>query len=362
MTRALTISDAESMGMDGVRLERAGDLVRRGLEQKLYSAAVWMVLRHGRVVLQGCCGAAQPEHTAAACSMQTVFDAASISKTITAVLLLQAVEEGLLHLEQQCGAFLPGAADTAVGRVTLKMLATHTSGLPAWAAVHETANPLQTILHTSLEAEPGSRYAYSDLGYILLGSLLEQVLQAPLPELARKRIFQPLGMDSSCYNPPEHMHERLAATTAPLGQVHDPNARGMGGAAGHAGLFSTAQDLAVFALAVHPHSHTHLPDTPPALSLLARSLVSTRQTAPPLSAHTIGWFAWPNGYLPLGDLLSRQTFGHTGFTGTMLLIDPVHDLVIVLLTNRVYYERENDGSAVLTQRRLFANLIGAALR
>lgn len=351
-----------ALGFDPEKLHAIDALLQNGIRDKLFPAAVYLVMRRGLIAAHGALGIAQPDAAPPRpAALETIFDLASITKSFTAVLLLQCVEEGLLHLEQEIRFLLPEAEKAPVGPATVRHLATHTSGLPAWKAVYKAASPLEEILSTPLEAEPGAKYTYSDLGYITLGYLLEKLTGSPLARLAHERIFAPLGMTHSGYHPDPALHPLLAATTAPLGEVHDPNARGMNGVAGHAGIFSSAPDMARFCLALmHPTAAAHS-GLPSILGSLTRRLAATRQTHPPLEGHTIGWFAYPSGYLPSGDLLSERTFGHTGFTGTSLLFDPENDLTLLLLTNRVYYENVNDGKGVLRLRRLFSNIVAGAI-
>ncbi len=339
------------------------EMMTRGHERGLYSAAVGLVTNQFETVFSFATGSLSDDIDASPASMLTIFDAASITKPITAMLLLQCVEQGRLHLEQPLAALLPEAAESAAAKVTVRQLATHTSGLPAWKAIHHAANPLKALLSTPLEAEPGTQYCYSDLGYILLGTIIMRLCGRPLEHLAFDQIFRPLGMGATTFNPPQSVHTRIAATTAPLGKVHDPNARGLGGVAGHAGIFTTAQDLTLLGNSLlNSLTGTFGEKVPQILCPAAARLAALRQTPTPLPAHTIGWFAWPNGYLPKADLLSDQTFGHTGFTGTMMLIDPSTNTLVILLTNRVLFENSNDGSEVLTLRRLFANVAGSLVR
>jgi CubicO group peptidase (beta-lactamase class C family) len=297
--------------------------------------------------------------------LETIFDMASVSKPITATLLLQCVEQGQLNLGMTVAYLLPEAKEAPVGPVTLRQLATHTSGLPAWKPLYKTAaaSALEDILTTPLETEPGTRYVYCDLGYILLGEILARVTGKPLDRLAQERIFAPLGMTRTAYCPDASLHPEIAATAncswregrILIGEVHDANAHSLGGVAGHAGLFSTAPDMARFGRALLNASS----DLPSILGPRARQLAAANQIDPAIGGHSIGWFTPPNGMLPWGDLLSSQTFGHTGFTGTLLMMDPETDLILLLLTNRVYQPIE--GSGVLRLRRLFANLVAGAI-
>lgn len=281
------------------------------------------------------------------------------------------MEQGRLHLRQEVRSLLPEAEGSPVGSVMVQQLATHTSGLPPWKALYgeEVTSPLDVIFTTPLAAEPGMQYAYSDLGYVLLGEIIARVMGKPLNEAMQEAIFSPLGMAQTGYCPPPAHYSHIAATgqkenaedTRHVGFVHDPNCHHMGGIAGHAGIFSSAPDMLRYILALQYLETAETFGIPPLLSPLAHRLASERQTDPAVGGHSIGWFTVPNGMLPRGDLLSERTFGHSGFTGTMLLFDPSYDLTILLLTNRVYYEKEHDGSGVLRQRRLFANMVAAAL-
>lgn len=370
----------KALGFNADRLQHADEMLQQGIRDHLYSAVSYLIVRHGLVASHGAHGIAQPDATPPIpASIDTIFDMASITKTFTATLLLQCVEEGRLHLNQEVRQHLPEAENAPIGPVALHYLATHTSGLPAWKAVYKRENgeALAQILATPLTAEPGKKYTYSDLGYITLGYLVERVLGKPLATLVQERICQPLGMTHTGYNPAPALHPLIAATgradivdgirpneSRYVGDVHDPNAHGMAGVAGHAGLFSSAPDMLRFILSFrHATTASHF-GIPPLLGPLARRLASTCQTdptKPDINAHTIGWFAYPNGYLPKGDLFSNQTFGHSGFTGTLLMFDPDVDVTLLMLTNRVVYEKENDGTALLRLRRLYANAIAGAI-
>ncbi|HZT42203.1 MAG TPA: serine hydrolase domain-containing protein [Chthonomonadaceae bacterium] len=358
--------DCRVVGMDGERLREVEDLIEQGREEGLYPAAVYMVVRHGKVAAQGAFGFAQPEATPPVpATLETIFDMASVSKPITATLLLQCVERGLVHLGMTVAYFLPEAKEAPVGPVTLRQLATHTSGLPAWKPLYKTeaASALEAILTMPLETEPGTHYVYSDLGYILLGEILARVTGKSLDRLAQEAIFAPLGMTRTGYCPDVSLHPEIAATAncswregrTLVGEVHDANAHSLAGVAGHAGLFSTAPDMARFARALLYAP----PDLPVILHPRARRLAAENQIDPAIGGHSIGWFTPPNGMLPWGDLLSSHTFGHTGFTGTLLMLDPKTNLILLLLTNRVY--QPGEGTGVLRLRRLFANLVAGAI-
>ena len=348
-----------ALGFAAARLAHSETVLQRGMAERVYPSAVWIVLRGGQVVTQGAIGQAQPDSVLPA-TTGTIYDAASLTKVFTAVLLLQSVQAGEVHLNQKVGEFLSASGASPLGNLTLRQLATHTSGLPPWKALHQSRlGLLPELFATPLAAEPGTHYAYSDLGYILLGEILTRLTQMPLDQLMQQRIFQPCAMRDTGFCPAPDQYVRLAATAhCPIrpgeiliGAVHDANAWSMNGVAGHAGIFSSAPDLARFALALQSHVLLN----PPALRLLTEN-----QLAPTLGGHSIGCFTLPNPMLPHGDLLSPQTLGHTGFTGTMLLIDPAHDLTLILLTNRVYHSFESAGMGRI--RRLFANAVAGAMQ
>lgn len=358
------------LGMDAERLKRIDALIEQGIADKWFPAATYIVMRHGMIAAQRAFGVAQPDATPPiATTMETIFDMASVTKTTTATLLLQCVEEGRLHLGQRVSDVLREAEKAPVAGATLRQLATHTSGLPAWKALYKTKAPsaLEDILTTPLAAESGTRYTYSDLGYILLGVILERTLEKPLNVLAKERIFAPLGMTRTGFLPDPSLRPQIAATAhCPMregqilvGEVHDSNAHSLKGVAGHAGLFSNAPDMVRYALAIQGGSMAAHLNLPRLLGPLARKLAQESQIPSHIGGHTIGWFAPPSGYLPRGDLLSERTFGHTGFTGTLLLFDPQYELTLIFLTNRVY--SPGDGSGVLTLRRRIANIVGGAI-
>jgi len=360
----------EQLGFTKEGLQLADRIVRGGWESGIYPAAVYLILRDGKIAAWGSVGEAQPgSDPARRAAMSTIFDMASLTKPITATLLLQHAERGELHLGMRVADFLPEAAESPCGPLTLFQLATHTSGLPPWKPLYKTerGSALEEIFATELEAEPGRRYAYCDLGYILLGAILERVTGQSLGKLAENMIFEPLGMSDTGFCPAEVLLERIAATSncpmregkTLIGEVHDANAHSMQGVAGHAGLFSTAPDMARFAVSLfHPEDAKPM-QIPPLLRPLTRRLALSRQIDPAIGGHSIGWFTAPNGMLPRGDLFSERTIGHTGFTGTLLLHDPECAVTIILLTNRVC--NPEDGARMIRLRRLLANAVAGAV-
>ena len=341
-------------------------IVEEGLGQKLYPGAAFQVFRlPDQVLATGVTGHAQ-EDPAVPVTAHTVWDLASLTKPIaTATSIMILAQEGALHLGQEVGRFLSGESPTLEG-ITLKHLLTHSSGLKPWEKYHSQNLSREEIVarvRGSERQKPvGEGYAYSDLGYILLGEVVERVSGQPLAEFAQKRIFEPLGMRETRYLPPPEWRGRIAATYCPdrarklVGEVHDGNCAAMGGVAGHAGLFGTLEDLRTYARMLLREGEG---DGGRILSPLAARQMTRNQNRAGLNGHTLGWFTRPNGYLPAGDFLPDDTFGHTGFTGTSLLLSPSLGLAAILLTNRVYYDQ--DAGDCLTVRRKFHNTVAGSI-
>lgn len=297
----------------------------------------------------------------------TVYDLASLTKVLcTTTLAMQACERGVIDLEDRLGRYFPEFRSGGKQQVALKHLLAHSSGLPAhvplYAQTGRKDNILQRILETPLEHQPGRRSAYSDLGFILLGAVLERACGDSLDNLARERIFQPLGIRRTCFRPPSAWKPRIAPTEIDpwrkrllRGEVHDENASAMGGVAGHAGLFGTAADLAVFCQALLNGGVYHH------RRIVKRSTLEAftrRQAQPTQSSRALGWDT-PSPDSSAGSRLSPQSYGHTGFTGTSLWIDPRRRLFVVFLTNRVHPSREN--SAIQPARRQLADTVAEAV-
>lgn len=290
-------------------------------------------------------------------SDNTIYDVASLTKpvvTTTSVMIL--VQQKRLDLDTPIARFLPEWAAAAKSdpdpswraRVTSRMLLLHDSGLPAHRDYYKDAKGKDAILARvfaePLVHEPGKQIEYSDLGFILLGEIVERLTGVPLDAFAQKEIFAPLGMDDSLFNPPPKLRNEIAPTEKDTtyrkklihGEVHDQNAWAMGGVAGHAGLFSTASDLSAFAqLILNGGIYEHH-------RVVTRALLQTFTAHQTIgsSARTLGWDV-PLEPAATGRYFSPQSFGHYGYTGTSLWLDPERGLFILLLTNRVNPSVEN---------------------
>lgn len=335
-----------SAGMNGPLLESAWRSLEDAAGRHEFGGAVTLVLRHGEVVLDRHTGWAvrEPESDRAPMAADTIFDLASLTKVVgTAMAAALLVEDGLLGLDDPVVDHLPRFRGEGGEEITVRHLLTHTSGLPAgrwlFGSARSPEEALEQVLGQDPVRVPGARVEYSDLGMILLSAVVEAAAEQPIDRFLAQRVFTPLGMMSTMYLPPLVLREHSVPTAEiterdfPLaGIVHDANAFRLGGIAGHAGLFSTARDLAVFAQTLLNGGRHGT------VRILSPATVDTfTRRQPGADQRALGWDT-PSRVSSAGDFFSERSFGHTGYTGTSLWIDPENDLFVVLLTNRTYTE------------------------
>jgi CubicO group peptidase (beta-lactamase class C family) len=324
------------------RFKRAFTLLRGAVKQRAFPAASVAVTHKGRLVALKGFGKFTFTRHAPKVYEDTIFDLASLTKVIattTAAALLY--ERGQLDLDAPVAGILPEflAGDPRRAEVTPRMLLSHSSGLPAYAPLYETAQTRDALLHAAmtlpLDAEPGTREEYSDIGFIVLGAALERIADESLDRFCQREIFGPLGMAQTLFRP-STMQAVLIPPTADArcfrkrliqGEVHDDNAGVLDGVAGHAGLFASAGDVATFA-------HCMLNGGRPILRRDTIELFTRRSTLPGFS-RALGWDT-PSNPSQSGRYFSDRSFGHLGYTGTSLWIDPERNLSITLLTNRTW--------------------------
>lgn len=370
MSFRLPIVDPAEVGLDEGRLQGAEDMLAKGLEADEYTCAVWLVGRHGKIAAYGAMGRLGGEKSDPPAKIDTIFDMASVTKPVASGASLMAlVDRGALHLGQPVDYFFSGRDLPHLQGIAVKHLATHISGLPAWKALYTNGGTREGSIEELLQKTPlenpvGAKYVYSCLGYITLGLVIEQASGMPLEKLASQAIYKPLGMKDSGFNPPKSKLNRIAKTAhsqfregALHGEVHDQNACSLRGNSGNAGLFSTAPDIAIFAQMILNGGEF---EGVRVLSPLAVKRMITNQISPSIGGQGYGFFTYPNDMVPMGDLFSNSSAGHTGFTGTSLLIDPENDMFLILLTNRVYKDR--DGTRFMRRRRWFHNIVASAVR
>src|SRR6185437_9015552 len=295
---------------------------------------------------------------------RTIYDLASLTKVVaTTSALMILYDEGKIHLDDPVSKYIPAFSGGEKNRVTLRLLLEHRSGLPAgrdlWRIAHTPKDARDSVIATDLVYEPGTRYVYSDLGADMLGFVVEAVTGETLDRFLQERVFAPLGMFDTHFNPADSLKPRIAPTEVapprgyPLqGEVHDENAFALGGVAGHAGLFSTASDLAVFAQMMLNGGEYN------GARLIADSTVALfTMRQPNAGSRALGWDTC-DGSGSCGKYLSATAYGHTGFTGTSMWIDPQRDMFVILLTNRVHEARAKRPANVIADVR--ADLADAA--
>ncbi len=366
-SRVVSLEDCrpDDAGMRADRLRQAGAVIEEEMKAGAFPGAAYLVSRGGVLALAGACGQLSETRPQAA-NTATVYDMASCTKPMTAALTaLILVERGKLSLLQGVPEFFPARTLPHLSQVTLRHLITHTSGLPAWVDLYTDtlcrAEAIDALLRVPLKAESGARYEYSCLGYILLGLICEQVSGVSLREFLQREVWNPLGMTSTDYGSANDASANVASTAnCParpfelIGQVHDGNAWRLDGISGNAGLFSNLADIRTFCEKVLLHPEDGYP-----LSRLGLQRYLSDQIRSDVGHHSYGWFCQGNGYLPGADLLPDDTVGHTGFTGTSILLAPSEELLIILLTNRVC--SDPDGSKIRRTRRRFHNMVASAL-
>ena len=336
--------------------------MQEAVAQGKIPGGVVLVGHNGRVVYRKAFGSRSLEPVREAMTVDTIFDLASLTKCVaTTTAVMQLIEEGRIRLNDPVAVYLPEFAQNGKGQITVRELLTHFSGLPPDLDLKQPWEGRTAAFNMAMQVKPiyppGSRFLYSDINFETLGFLVEKVSGMPLNEYATAKIFKPLGMNHTTFLPPAAWLPRIAPTQYDehgkmlRGTVHDPTARRMGGVAGHAGLFSTADDLAIFA--------QELLSGDKILSQLSIEKMSTpQQPATASSLRGLGWDIDSAFSTNRGELLPVGSFGHTGFTGTSLWVDPVTDTYIVLLTNRVH---PNGHGSVVSLRSRVATAVAASL-
>ena len=279
---------------------------------------------------------------------ETVWDLASLTKVIgTTSAMMQLVEQRKVALDSPVVRYLPEWTARGAERITIRHLLTHSAGLPAWRPFYKEATSADDawakLFATAPDTLPGVRFLYSDLGFMLLGKVVERVSGEPLSQYDTAHVFRPLGMTDIRYLPPSSWHGRIAPTEQDpwrqrhlRGEVHDENAAMVGGVSGHAGLFASGRDLVRFArmyLGYGTLDGRRVFDS-------ATVAMFTRLQDSTISRRALGWET-PTGGNSAGHQLSGAAFGHTGFTGTSLWMDPKQGIFVLLLTNRVNPTRQN---------------------
>ena len=331
----------ESAGMSSARLALIDSVMRRAIAAGGFPGASVIVGRRSGIVWERGYGTLDWTSGTPVDAERTMYDVASLTKVVaTTAATMMLVDRGKLQVDDPVVRLLPTFQGRDKSEVTLRDLLTHRSGLPAGRILSRKGpqSAKRSVLSTPLVRQPGSRGEYSDLGLDVLGFVVERVAREPLDRYLRRAVYDPLGMSSTMFRPGASLRSRIAPTEAPLarGQVHDRNARALGGVAGHAGLFATAGDLAVFAQMMLDNG------TVGGKKFLADSTVR-EFTRPGAGWRGLGWETCSGGG-SCGRYLTPRAFGHTGFTGTSMWIDPERDLFVIVLSNWIH-GRASGGTA-----------------
>lgn len=359
----LPAKEPAAVGMSAARLEAIDRVVRRGISEGGYPGAAVVVGRQGAAVFEKGYGTLDwrdgARHVDPA---ETIYDLASLTKVVgTTAAIMVLVDEGKVELDAPVKRYVPGFSGGTKDQVTVRHLLTHRSGLAAGRNLWTLGSPArarQAVIDSKVYCQPGACYEYSDLGAIMLGFVAEAAAGEPLDRFLERRVFGPLGMHDTFFRPADSLRRRIAPTeVAPprgypvRGEVHDENAYALGGVAGHAGLFSTAADLAIFAQTLLNGG------TYDGTRVFAEETVRLFTSKASSGSRALGWEMAGSG-AGAGSYLSNSAFGHTGYTGTSLWIDPQREMFVLLLTNRVHAARAKRPARVIADVR--ADLADAA--
>jgi serine-type D-Ala-D-Ala carboxypeptidase len=330
------------------RFRPAFQILEKAIADHAFPACALAVTLRGEIIAHKALGRFTYDPAAPSVTTESVFDLASVTKVVaTTAMAMILYERGVLDLEIPVAAVIPKFAndDERRQQVTLRMLLAHSSGLPAYEKLFQRAQTRDELLaatfETELTADPGARAEYSDIGFIILGVVLERLTDEALDVFCQREIFGPLGMAHTAFNPPKAWKDRIVPTVDDQafrhriiqGEVQDENASVLGGVAGHAGVFATVEDIAVFA-------HAMLNGGRPILRADTVELFTRRESTPEGTSRALGW-DMPSAPSQSGKHFSPRSFGHLGYTGTSLWIDPDRQLSITLLTSRVWPDCKN---------------------
>ncbi|HUA16880.1 MAG TPA: serine hydrolase domain-containing protein [Verrucomicrobiae bacterium] len=353
----------------------AWTVLRTAISEHVFPAASVAVTRCGRLIALKALGRFAYEGDSARVEATSLFDLASLTKVVaTTTMVMTLYERGLLELDAPILGTIPeflvdscGESDPRRRNVTFRMLLAHSSGLPAYEKLFLKARSRDELLRAActmpLAADPGSRAEYSDIGFIILGVALERLADGTsddsVARFCQREIFGPLAMSSTTFSPPQELRGRIPPTADDRtfrnriiqGEVQDENASILGGVAGHAGLFSTAGDLARFA-------HCMLQGGTPVLLPETVALFARRESTPAGTSRALGWDT-PSQPSQSGKYFGPRSYGHLGYTGTSLWIDPDRQLSVTLLTNRTWPDGSNQ--AIKQVRPKFHDAILEAL-
>lgn len=362
----LELGQPGEVGMSAQGLARLDEVVEAAIANQETPGAVVLVARLGKIVYRKAFGSLSLIPKRVAMPVDAIFDVASMTKVVaTATSIMILVEEGKLSLSDPVSLYLPDFEHHEKGSITILQLLTHYSGLRPDLDLDDTWRGYQTAIRRAFDEElvamAGTQFLYSDINYLVLAEVVRQVSEMPLDEFSAEKIFEPLGMKHTSFNPPAGWRPKIAPTevrngTLLRGRVHDPTASRTGGLAGHAGLFSSADDLAIFAQMIlnqGVYGKTRI------LSPLSVRQMRTNHAPPGQTDwRGIGFDIRSRFSTTRGDLFPVGSFGHTGFTGTSMWIDPLTRTFVILMTNRLH---PNGKGNVVFLRKKVASVTAASI-
>ncbi|MDI6803426.1 MAG: glycoside hydrolase family 3 N-terminal domain-containing protein [Bacteroidota bacterium] len=333
------------------KFENVDRTIKSAITDKAFPGAQVMVIKNGEVLHHQNYGRQDYASDSPEITDSTLYDIASLTKVVgTTTAIMKLYDEGKINLDDKIIKHIPIFSSNGKEIITIRNLLLHNSGLPAWQQFYLTCKSadevLDSIYNSKLIYRTGDSIIYSDFGFIVLGKIIEQVTGLSLDVYLKNEFFNPLGMENTFYNPPADLLYRIAPTEIDTiwrkklvhGTVHDETAALLGGISGHSGIFSTASDLAKFAqMVLSGGSYGGVQYIKSETVKLFTERIDLR------TKRGLGWdFKTLNGYSSAGNLFSPKSFGHTGFTGTSLWIDPDKNLIVIFLTNRVHPTRANN--------------------
>ena len=375
--QSLPTAQPEEVGMSSVHLNLVNGIIREAIERRELPGAVLLVARKGKIVFRNAYGESQwiPEKRPMDVSM--IFDLASITKPVTtATSFMILVEQGRIRLWDKVKDFVPefvpytGEDEKPAEDVRFWHLLTHTSGLPPYTDAAEVEKKyghpcppdsmVKYIAHLEKLNPPGEAFHYSCLGFITLAHIIKKVSGQSIAEFSRKYIYEPLKMDHTFFTPAQEFHDLCVPTQVfdgkPLvGVVHDPLARLQGGISGNAGLFSTADDLAIFAQMMLNKGEFNGVRILSPLTVERMTEIFSKSS---FSGRGLGWDLDSSFSTNTGDIFGPQSIGHTGYTGTSICIEPDTETFVIFLTNSVY---PDDKASVVSLRSKVANIVASSI-
>lgn len=324
-------------------------LIKKAIKDSVFPGASLLIAKDGKIIFKKGFGHFTYDVGSKKVTPKTIYDLASLSKVIaTTTASMICIDRNLFKLDDKVSKYLPKFAQNGKENITIKNLLLHNSGLPAFKKYYEKFNNADSVLNdifsTKLEYPTGTKTVYSDLGFIILGKIIEKVTRKTLNKFCKDEIFIPLKMKNTFYNPPNKFKNRIAPTEYDdywrnrllIGEVHDETASLLGGVAGHAGLFSTIEDIYNLLLMLMNKGMFE------GKKIINSKTVElfTKQYSDS-SSRALGWDTNAFENASCGKLFSKSSYGHTGFTGTSVWTDPERKLIVILLSNRVYPTRKN---------------------